>query len=111
MHTIIPVSVLRAESPVRFSATTAEVEELSMNLGVDLFAYADDLTGESAEEKAGRLAAARDMLADDLDLHVRTVRAAADSAHVADVEAVVLDLPALASQLWLAGRRGAEAAA
>ncbi|WP_329492619.1 hypothetical protein OG618_37715 (plasmid) [Kitasatospora sp. NBC_01246] len=96
-------------------ATADEVEELSFHLGVDLFAYADDLTGESAEEKAGRLAAARDMLADDPDIYVRTLGTAARSARLAagaDVAVLRPTIPAaLAAKPWLAGARPGTGAA
>ncbi|MFG3229352.1 hypothetical protein ACGF07_31845 [Kitasatospora sp. NPDC048194] len=69
MRPIIPGSTPRIESAPLFSATSVasidEVQDLSIALGVDLFLFAADLIGESAEEKAARLDAARDMLADD----------------------------------------------
>ncbi|MFE3502928.1 hypothetical protein [Kitasatospora sp. NPDC059160] len=69
MHTIMPGPALRAESAMNFSAapvaSTDELQELAVLLGVDLFAFADDLIDESAGEKAARLDAARDMLAED----------------------------------------------
>ncbi|MET9399271.1 hypothetical protein [Kitasatospora sp. NPDC002965] len=53
--------------------------ELSTEMGVDLLAFAEHVLGEDAEERAARLAAAADMLADDPTLYVETFRLASRS--------------------------------
>ncbi|RPE26607.1 hypothetical protein [Kitasatospora cineracea] len=81
MRTSLPGSAQRNEPAPRIPATPAglasDLTELSLDLGVDLAAFADELVGESEIERAARLDAARDMLATDPGLHAATVGIAA----------------------------------
>ncbi|MEV5950414.1 hypothetical protein [Streptomyces sp. NPDC051993] len=116
MGIIMPGSVQRNHTEAAYSAVSAfadldvmdgadeaaEVFELSLDLGVDLFAYADELIGESDAERTARLAAAADILADDPTLYPRVLKAAADLLDT-DRHEFPLTLPAaFAGQDWRA---------
>jgi len=77
MRTTLPPRAERMHTEPGAQAGTASIEgdlfAVSLDLGVDLVAYADELFGESVEERAARLDAARDMLVGDNTIYLRTM--------------------------------------
>ncbi|MBV6700279.1 hypothetical protein KV557_24770 [Kitasatospora aureofaciens] len=65
--------------PATGESVESDLFEVSIDLGLDLFVFADDLIGETADEKAARLDAAADIVADDPSLYLATVALVARS--------------------------------